>query len=96
MEGARLSLQRVREGGTAELNPAQRHHVLGRSVVEQLVLPVFMHEPAQLPGLQRPPLLQQEPTQFGLACRRDQWAGLNLLAKPINGEGWSLRRWVQG
>lgn len=96
MEGARLSLQRIREGGTAELDPAQRHHVLRRSVVEQLVLPVLMREPAQLPDLQRPPLLQQEPTQFGLTCRRDRWAGLNLLSKPINGEGRGLRRWIQG
>ena len=64
VEGA-PPLQRVAEGGPAERDPAQRGHVLGGPVVEQLVPALLVPEPALLPGPQGPPLLLKEPTQPG-------------------------------
>lgn len=66
VEGALFSLQRVGEGGAAELHPAEWRDILWRAVVEQLVLLLFVGEPALFPGPQGPPLLLQEATQFGL------------------------------
>lgn len=92
VEGAALSLQRVGEGGAAELHPAEWCHILRRAVVEQLVLLLLVGEPALLPGPQRPPLLLQEAAQFGLIWRRNWRAGPPLVTEHLDSERWSQGR----